>query len=317
MAADIGIEATTSLDEAFAQAMERHGPDAKVIVLPFARYQLPRNAIRMQAEEISAPRRGAALGAPRMVPIRSRRAARGGRVGSWEPTERREQMTQATQTRRPCSPACSTGTPGPRSSGSSEAFGFVPHAVHQGEDGAIVHAELLAGQSIVMLGSCRTRAITAASAAMRPRVGVRGRRRIPMRCSTGRAAQAPTSPWSSRTRLRLAGLQRPRSGGKSVELRHVPAYPVGMVLGPRRDDVRGSMTIVELLRRYPNGEAARLMSRLAWPCAHCGGAFHEPLTMAAKRHRNSPRAVLDAFRTLDDPGGPSDEQVARAAEKHR
>ena len=41
MAADIGIDATTSLDEAFAEAMERHGPDAKVIVLPFARYQLP------------------------------------------------------------------------------------------------------------------------------------------------------------------------------------------------------------------------------------------------------------------------------------
>ena len=42
MAADIGIDATTSLDEAFAEAMERHGPDAKVIVLPYARYQLPR-----------------------------------------------------------------------------------------------------------------------------------------------------------------------------------------------------------------------------------------------------------------------------------
>ena len=34
MAADIGMDATTSLDEAFAEAMERHGPDAKVIVLP-------------------------------------------------------------------------------------------------------------------------------------------------------------------------------------------------------------------------------------------------------------------------------------------
>jgi hypothetical protein len=33
--------------------MERHGPDAKVIVLPFARYQLPRNAIRMHAEEVT------------------------------------------------------------------------------------------------------------------------------------------------------------------------------------------------------------------------------------------------------------------------
>jgi hypothetical protein len=73
---------------------------------------------------------------------------------------------------------------------------------------------------------------------------------------------------------------------------------------------------VELLRRYPNGEAARLMARLNWPCAHCGGAFHEPLTMAAKRHRNSPRAALEAFRALEA-GGPSDEQIDRAAEKHR
>ena len=42
MAADIGIDATTSLDEAFAEAHGAHGPDAKVIVLPYARYQLPR-----------------------------------------------------------------------------------------------------------------------------------------------------------------------------------------------------------------------------------------------------------------------------------
>jgi hypothetical protein len=53
MAADIGLDATTSLDEAFSAAMERHGPDAKVAVLPFARYQLPRNAVRMAAEEPS------------------------------------------------------------------------------------------------------------------------------------------------------------------------------------------------------------------------------------------------------------------------
>ena len=90
-----------------------------------------------------------------------------------------------------------------------------------------------------------------------------------------------------------------------------------MAAAPSEGEIRGSMTIVELLRRYPNGEAARLMSRLAWPCAHCGGAFHEPLTLAAKRHKTSPRAVLAAFRTLDEPGGPSDELVARAAEKHR
>jgi hypothetical protein len=51
MAADIGIEATTSLDEAFAAAMQRHGADAKVAVLPFARYQLPRNAVRMHGDD--------------------------------------------------------------------------------------------------------------------------------------------------------------------------------------------------------------------------------------------------------------------------
>jgi lactate racemase len=51
LAADIGIEATTSLDEAFATALERHGSGAKVVVLPFARYQLPRNAVRMSGED--------------------------------------------------------------------------------------------------------------------------------------------------------------------------------------------------------------------------------------------------------------------------
>ncbi|MBV9713858.1 MAG: DUF2088 domain-containing protein [Solirubrobacterales bacterium] len=55
MAADIGIDATTSLDGAFAAAMERHGPEARVIVLPYARYQLPRNAIRLEAEPFRFP----------------------------------------------------------------------------------------------------------------------------------------------------------------------------------------------------------------------------------------------------------------------
>jgi hypothetical protein len=82
----------------------------------------------------------------------------------------------------------------------------------------------------------------------------------------------------------------------------------------RSDELRGSTTIVELLRRFPGGEAAALMARLHWPCAHCGGAFHEPLTLAAKRHRNDPRTVLSAFRALDD-GGPSDDLVESAARK--
>ncbi len=55
LAADIGIDATTSLDEAFGEAMERHGPDAKVIVLPYARYQLPSNVVRMEASPLRYP----------------------------------------------------------------------------------------------------------------------------------------------------------------------------------------------------------------------------------------------------------------------
>jgi nickel-dependent lactate racemase len=51
MAKDIGIEAGTSLQKAFDAAMAEHGPDAKVVVLPYARYQLPRDAIRMPGQE--------------------------------------------------------------------------------------------------------------------------------------------------------------------------------------------------------------------------------------------------------------------------
>jgi hypothetical protein len=65
---------------------------------------------------------------------------------------------------------------------------------------------------------------------------------------------------------------------------------------------------------FPEGEAAALLSRLQMPCAHCGGAFHEPLTMAAKRHRREPRAVLEAFRALDA-GGPDDDTVEAALQR--
>ena len=40
---------------------------------------------------------------------------------------------------------------------------------------------------------------------------------------------------------------------------------------------------------FPDGEAGSLLAALALPCAHCGGAFHEPLTLAAKRHKRDPR----------------------------
>jgi hypothetical protein len=80
---------------------------------------------------------------------------------------------------------------------------------------------------------------------------------------------------------------------------------------PESREIKGSTTIVELLRMFPDGEAARLISTLSLPCAHCGGAFHEPLTLAAKRHRRDPRAVLEAFQALET-GGPSEEQVEAA-----
>jgi hypothetical protein len=79
--------------------------------------------------------------------------------------------------------------------------------------------------------------------------------------------------------------------------------------------IRGSTTILEILRMYPDGRAAQLMSRIYWPCAHCGGAVREPLTMAALRHARDPRAVLEAFRALED-GGPGEDQVALATERH-
>src|SRR6476469_10318288 len=88
----------------------------------------------------------------------------------------------------------------------------------------------------------------------------------------------------------------------------------GVEAEPEEREIKGSTTIVELLRMFPGGEAGRLLARLSMPCAHCGGAFHEPLTMAAKRHARDPRAVLEAFRALAD-GGPSPAQVEAAARR--
>ncbi len=80
---------------------------------------------------------------------------------------------------------------------------------------------------------------------------------------------------------------------------------------PASREIKGSTTIVELLRMFPDGEAGRLMAELALPCAHCGGAFHEPLTLAAKRHGRDPRALLEAFRALEN-GAPTAKQLEAA-----
>ena len=79
--------------------------------------------------------------------------------------------------------------------------------------------------------------------------------------------------------------------------------------------ITGSTTVVELLERFPGGEAADLMARLAWPCAHCSGALHEPLSMAAKRHANRAGPVVRAFQALER-GGPSEAEITEAAARH-
>ena len=79
--------------------------------------------------------------------------------------------------------------------------------------------------------------------------------------------------------------------------------------------ITGSTTIVELLQRFPGGEAAALMARLAWPCAHCSGALHEPISMAARRHANRAGPVVRAFQALEH-GGPSEAELAEAAARH-
>jgi hypothetical protein len=97
-----------------------------------------------------------------------------------------------------------------------------------------------------------------------------------------------------------------------TQLRVLGVQARGTAAEPGRSEIKGSTTIVELLRMFPGGEAGRLMATLSLPCAHCGGAFHEPLTLAAQRHRRDPRAVIEAFRGLAG-GGPSDEQIAAAS----
>lgn len=79
-------------------------------------------------------------------------------------------------------------------------------------------------------------------------------------------------------------------------------------------EIRGSTTILELLRMFPDGRAAKLMGEIQLPCAHCGGAVREPLTLAATRHARDPRAVIEAFRALET-DGPNAEQLDRARER--
>ena len=75
--------------------------------------------------------------------------------------------------------------------------------------------------------------------------------------------------------------------------------------------IRGSTTIRELMERFPDGRALDLMARLGWPCGHCGARSTEPLSLAAKRHGNPVRAVIECFRALG--GAEPDAAVLEAA----
>jgi hypothetical protein len=82
------------------------------------------------------------------------------------------------------------------------------------------------------------------------------------------------------------------------------------------EPVQGSTPIRELMERYPDGRAADLMIRLGWSCAYCAAREAEPLSLAAKRHGNPVRAVIECFRALAE-GGPSADQVAHAGNKRK
>ena len=142
-----------------------------------------------------------------------------------------------------------------------------------------------------------------------PRPRREGRRAAvrPLPAAAERGADGPRRP--PRVRVRRADVSR-------WTTRRDARSPVsGRRARPPRDDVgreiRGSTTILELLRMFPDGRAAKLMGEIQFPCAHCGGAVREPLTLAATRHARSPRAVLEAFRALEG-RRPSEEQLAAA-----
>ena len=87
--------------------------------------------------------------------------------------------------------------------------------------------------------------------------------------------------------------------------------------GPTADaTIRGSTTIRELMERFPDGHALDLMAHLGWPCGHCGARTTEPLSLAAKRHGNPVRAVIECFRALAD-NGPSPAALSAACPSPR
>ena len=75
--------------------------------------------------------------------------------------------------------------------------------------------------------------------------------------------------------------------------------------------ITGSTKIITLLEAFPDGRASRLMTALGWECTYCSARVHEPVSLAAKRHGNPVKPVLECFRSLDK-GEPDSELVIKA-----
>ena len=84
------------------------------------------------------------------------------------------------------------------------AFGFKEHAVHEDDNGTVVHAEVTFGSGMFMLGAVRDRGGSRRALRARPS----GRR--------GDHSQG------HRPGIRLARLRRPRSRGPRLKLRDLP-----------------------------------------------------------------------------------------------
>ena len=113
------------------------------------------------------------------------------------------------------------------------AFGLEKHAVHDGPDGTVTHAELRLGSAFVMLGSNTDRSDkfnlkSPLDSGSLMSYGSAGPGRSPQSRKSRRCSDCPRA---QRHRLRLARIQHPRSGGPFLALRHLSA---GMTLAANR-----------------------------------------------------------------------------------
>ena len=121
-----------------------------------------------------------------------------------------------------------------------DGLGFEKHAVYEGEDGTVMHAELSFGNGMIMLGSVAPTRSSARTCASPTRSAARRRRRpiSSSRMPTRSIARAKAAKFDDRARHQGRGLWRarlhlPRSGGASLERRHLRSVEGGFVARSR------------------------------------------------------------------------------------